>query len=239
MAFQKEAFTESFISETQEHLEQIDNKIIQLRASPKDKNLLQAILRDIHTVKGTARMLGYSTYSSYRVISDVSETPVETETKINGPRFGDEAGFGLSYRIADKYRFELDYTISNWKNSGFDTYPGLANENFSSGVAQSLKAGFELTPNRNDIRYYMRRVSYRAGMYWEKSNYLVNGRPVNDIGISVGATFPVFRWYNGLTVSLQAGQRGTATGGMIRERYFGFSFGANIFDIWFQKPHYE
>lgn len=184
-------------------------------------------------------MLGYSTYSEYRIISDSKETPVETETKINGPRFGSEAGFGLSYRIADKYRFELDYTFSNWKNSGFDTYPGLSNENFTSSVSHSVKVGVEVTPNRNDIRYYMRRVSYRAGMYWDQSYFLVNGRPVNDIGISIGATFPVFRWYNGLTVSLQAGQRGTTSGGMVRERYFGFSFGANIFDIWFQKPHYE
>lgn len=184
-------------------------------------------------------MRGYDNHSQYRIISGESETPAETEVKINGLRFGSQAGAGLAFRVADKYRFELDYTLSNWKNSGFETYPGFANENFSSSAAHSVKAGVEITPNRNDIRYYMRRVSYRGGIYWEKQNFLVNGHPVNDIGISVGATFPVFRWYNGLTVSLQAGQRGSTGGGMIRERYFGFSFGANIFDIWFQKPHYE
>ncbi|MBO4434958.1 MAG: hypothetical protein J5769_05865 [Bacteroidales bacterium] len=184
-------------------------------------------------------MNGYCTHSTARVISGTNETPQEEESTLSGPRFGSEAGFGVGYQIADKYRFELDYTLSDWRNAGFDAVPALANENFSAGMGYSIKAGMEYTPNRYDIRYYMRRVSYRAGMYFDKSYYAVNGKQINDIGITVGATFPVFRWYNGLTVALQAGQRGTAGAGMVRERYFGFSFGANIFDIWFQKPHYE
>lgn len=184
-------------------------------------------------------MNGYRTHSTSRIISGSAETPVEEEEKLSGLRFGSEAGVGLAYQIADKYRFEVDYTYSDWRNSGFDTMAGLSNEKFTSGIAHSFKAGVEYTPNRYDIRYYMKRVSYRAGVYFDQSYYMVNNLPVNDIGISIGATFPVFRWYNGLTVALQAGQRGTAGSGMVRERYFGFSFGANIFDIWFQKPHYE
>ena len=182
---------------------------------------------------------GYCTHSTSRVISGTDETPDEKETTLSGPRFGSEAGFGIGFQIADKYRFEVDYSLLDWSRSGFDAVPGLSNEYFSSGKGFSVKAGMEYTPNRYDIRYYMRRVSYRAGVYYDKSYYLVNNQPVNDIGITLGATFPVFRWYNGLTVALQAGQRGVAGSGMVRERYFGFSFGANIFDIWFQKPHYE
>ena len=184
-------------------------------------------------------MLGHVVHSTGRIISGSSETPVEEETSLSGPRFGSEAGFGAAYRIGDKYRFEVDYTLSDWRNTGMDNIPGLMNENFSSGLGHTVRAGIEYTPNRFDIRYYMRRVSYRAGVYFDQSYYRVNNLPVNDIGITIGATFPVFRWYNGLTVGLQAGQRGTAGNGMVRERYFGFSVGANIFDIWFQKPHYE
>lgn len=184
-------------------------------------------------------MLGHVVHSTGRIISGSSETPVEEETSLSGPRFGSEAGFGAAYRIGDKYRFEVDYTLSDWRNTGMDNIPGLMNENFSSGLGHSVRAGIEYTPNRFDIRYYMRRVSYRAGVYFDQSYYRANNLPVNDIGITIGATFPVFRWYNGLTVGLQAGQRGTAGNGMVRERYFGFSVGANIFDIWFQKPHYE
>ena len=187
----------------------------------------------------SAPLAGYRTDSFCRIINGGEETATETENKVSGLNIGSEIGAGVSFRMADKYRFELDYTYSDWNNSGFDAVEGLLNENFSSATGFSVKAGMEYTPNRNDIRYYMRRVSYRAGVYFEQSPYMVNNKAVNDIGISFGATLPVFRWYNGITVGVQAGQRGVAGGGMVRERYIGFSLGANIFDIWFQKPHYE
>lgn len=186
-----------------------------------------------------APLNGYRTDSFSRIINSGEETATETENELTGMNMGSEIGAGISFRMADKYRFEVDYTMNDWKNSGFSTVEGLLNENFSSSTGFAIKAGMEYTPNRNDIRYYLRRVSYRAGAYFEQSPFMVNGKAVNDIGISFGATLPVFRWYNGITVGVQAGQRGVAGGGMVRERYFGFSLGANIFDIWFQKPHYE
>ena len=91
-------------------------------------------------------MNGYCTHSTARVISGTNETPQEEESALSGPRFGSEAGFGIGYQIADKYRFELDYTLSDWRNAGFDTVPGLANENFSAGLGYSIKAGMEYTP---------------------------------------------------------------------------------------------
>ena len=99
--------------------------------------------------------------------------------------------------------------------------------------------GFELTPNRNDIRYYFNTVSYRAGAYYKKEYYLFNGNPVYSTGITLGATFPIYRWYNGLTIAVDLGQRGSLKDSMIRERYVNFSLGFNLFDIWFRKHHYE
>lgn len=59
------------------------------------------------------------------------------------------------------------------------------------------------------------------------------------MGITLGATLPVFRWYNGLSFGVEFGQRASLTGNLTRERYVNFSIGINIFDIWFQKPQYE
>ena len=59
------------------------------------------------------------------------------------------------------------------------------------------------------------------------------------MGVTLGVTLPIFRWYNGLTLGMELGQRGTIADNMIRERYINFSVGVNIFDIWFQKSHYD
>lgn len=61
MQFSKDSFTEGFIQETQDHLDSINNLIISLRKDPKDKESLNELLRDVHTIKGTSRILGYKT----------------------------------------------------------------------------------------------------------------------------------------------------------------------------------
>jgi hypothetical protein len=76
-------------------------------------------------------------------------------------------------------------------------------------------------------------------MYYKTEYYKVDGHAVGDFGLTLGATLPVFRWYNGLTVGMDIGQRGTVRNNLIRERYVNFTVGVNLFDIWFQKPRYE
>ena len=92
---------------------------------------------------------------------------------------------------------------------------------------------------QNDIRYYLRRCAYRAGVYFDKAYYKAGGHSVNTMGLTIGMTLPIFRLNNGLTLGLDLGQRGTTSDGLVRERYVTFSVGFNIHDIWFKKPQYE
>lgn len=59
MAFSKESFVSEFIEETSENLDTINSAIIMLKDNPEDKESLTVILRNLHTIKGTARMLSY------------------------------------------------------------------------------------------------------------------------------------------------------------------------------------
>lgn len=154
---------------------------------------------------------------------------------------GDEIGVGLSYRNADKLLVEVDYTRTDWSRSGFSAVRGFSNVGevaFASSVGQSVRAGFAYTPNRNDIRYFMRRCTYRGGVYFDQSYYTVAGQHVNAVGVTFGMTLPVFRWYNGITLGLDVGRRGLSAS-QVKETYFGFNIGINVFDIWFQKRPYE
>ena len=81
--------------------------------------------------------------------------------------------------------------------------------------------------------------SYRSGAYYDRDYYKLNGNTVNSYGVTLGITLPVFRWYNGVSLGVDLGQRGTKGNNMIRERYAMVASGCNIHDIWFQKPKYE
>ena len=58
------------------------------------------------------------------------------------------------------------------------------------------------------------------------------------MGVTLGMTLPVFRWYNGLSISVDLGRRGLDSS-QIGQNYIGFNLGLNMFDIWFQKPRYK
>ena len=67
----------------------------------------------------------------------------------------------------------------------------------------------------------------------------MNGQRVYARGVTLGATLPVFQWYNGITLGVDFGQRGSLQNNLVRETYVNFSIGINLFDIWFQQYRYE
>jgi hypothetical protein len=188
------------------------------------------------TYKFSTPINGYSIH--YETAELYSDRDPQT---IAGLRMGDEIGVGLSYKKGDDILVEFDYTRSDWSRSGFEGVAGFSNNGqvgFASSIGQSFRLGAEVTPNRNDIRYFFKRCTYRAGAYYESSYYTVDGAHVDAVGVTLGMTLPVFRWYNGLSIGLDFGRRGLQTS-QVKETYFGFNLGMNIFDIWFKKPRYE
>ena len=194
-------------------------------------------------------LTGYSTSYRYANQSSVSDTlnfRVDT-LKGSGVRFGDELGVGISVKGGDKWAAEFNYTRSDWTQSGMGSAAGFAvkgNMNFTPAVSQSFRAGFEIVPNRNDIRYYLKRCAYRAGVYYDQEYYKVNGNDIHTYGITLGVTLPVFRWYNGISIGVDFGQRAfnprtASESNVVREQYVSFNLGFNIHDIWFQKPRYN
>ena len=196
------------------------------------------------TYRMSTKMKGYSTNYKYANQSSVSDTlsySVDT-LAAGGVRFGDELGVGISIRGGEKWSAEFDYIRSDWRNSGMDSQKGFSSIGesvFSSTVSHSFRAGFEITPNRNDIRYYMRRCSYRAGVYYDKAYYKLDGNNVNSLGLTLGITLPIPRLHNGISLGVDLGQRASTKNNMIRERYAMFVIGFNIHDIWFRKNQYQ
>lgn len=187
---------------------------------------------------------GYATSFRYAAQSGVIDTlKHHVDTLGMGKiRFADELGIGLALKGGEQWMFEFNYLRSNWKKSGFENTQGFAavgSSAFTSTVSQSFRAGFEIVPNRNDVRYYLKRCAYRAGFYYDQSYYKLDGNNVNSMGITIGFTLPVFRLYNGLTFGVDFGQRGSTRNGMIRERYAKIMVGFNIHDIWFRKNQYQ
>ena len=209
----------------------------------------QKIAGDVSVVVGATyrmgtNMKGYSTnyrYANQSSVTDTLKYSVDTLAR-SGMRFGDEIGIGIAVKGGERWSAEFNYLRSDWSKSGFDNAPGfssIGDSKFTSTVSQSFRAGFEIVPNRNDIRYYLKRCSYRAGVYYDQAYYKLDGHNVNSMGITLGVTLPVFRYYNGISLGVDMGQRASTRNNMIRERYITFNIGFNIHDIWFRKVQYN
>ncbi len=197
------------------------------------------------TYRMNTNLKGSTTYYENKNTAEIVDTLVYNEM-VNGRdnrlKIAGEIGVGVSIRKGEDWSAEFNYLRSDWRNSGMDKYEGYGVEGssvFSASVSQSFRAGFEFVPNRNDIRYYLRRCAYRVGAYYEQSYYKLDGNTVNSMGLTFGVTLPVFRMYNGLTLGVDVGQRGSLKTNMVRERYVSFVIGFNIFDIWFQRIRYQ
>lgn len=196
------------------------------------------------TYKMSTNVKGYATNYRYANQANVVDTLKHNIDTLGdgGIKFGDEIGVGLSLKGGEKWSVEFNYLRSDWRNSGMDKATGfsvIGDSRFASTVSQSFRLGFEIVPNRNDIRYYMKRCAYRMGFYYDQSYYKMDGNNVNAMGMTLGLTLPVFRLHNGLTLGVDLGQRSNARNNMIRERYAMFVIGFSIHDIWFRKQQYH
>lgn len=196
------------------------------------------------TVGGTyqlpMKMRGLQTRYAYAITSAVTDTIMHERTRMTDYGVPAEIGAGITFHYADKMIIGFDYLRQDWTGSTFEGAPGI---DFQAVAAQSFRGGFEITPNRYDVRsgfgHFLRRMSYRIGAYHDLSYITLNGRQVKATGLTLGVGVPVNRYYNSINVGIDIGQRGTLNSNLVRERYFLFTVSFNLHDIWFLKPLYN
>ncbi|MCF0173467.1 MAG: hypothetical protein HUJ91_07065 [Bacteroidales bacterium] len=172
-----------------------------------------------------------STIATSGTVDTIASTPTTIKYRIPC-----EVGAGFTLRKNDRWMVGADYVWQNWSGSTFDPTPGI---DFSTCQTHSVKIGGELTPSKYDIRYYMRRVTYRAGAYYNQGYMAIGGTRIDSRGVTLGASFPVFTAGTSLALAIDLGQMGTLSNNMIRERYVKFTMGLNLYDVWFKKSLYN
>jgi opacity protein-like surface antigen len=145
-------------------------------------------------------------------------------------------GFGITISEGTKWMAGLDYTYRNWRNAEFGV---PASRNFTAVPEHIIRAGFEYTPNRYDIRYFLKRWSYRGGLFFENTYLQFDTHRIKNFGITAGVGIPIGNMNNALNMALELGQRGTTANNLVRERYWKVSVSLSLYDIWFIKQRFE
>jgi long-subunit fatty acid transport protein len=141
---------------------------------------------------------------------------------------------GISFAKADYWVIGTDFTYFDYRN--FKDFSGETQPYGTQGWKLSL--GSEFTPDPTQLGGYLKRMTYRAGVSYEKYPYLINSNVVNDFGVNLGLSLPVNR-ISSLDFAFKVGKRGDIQDNTIEENYFKIYFGMTFNDQWFIKRRFD
>lgn len=155
MAISKEKFLKLFLDEFRENLLAAENQIILLKNDQENADALSTLLRTLHTIKGSTRMLQFS---------DMEKVVHGTEAVFKGVRDGRYPVDGRLVRFFFLAADHLRYAAESVERGGKDTVPGQAaileaceklgaNEPFDlSGIAPAPAADRRESTDRTSVR---------------------------------------------------------------------------------------
>ncbi|OEK06984.1 hypothetical protein BFP71_04820 [Roseivirga misakiensis] len=146
-------------------------------------------------------------------------------------------GFGLSYEKFQKLTIGLDFLSQDW--ASYKDENGLAESGYGSAYRVAL--GGEFIPNYQAQKLFSV-TSYRFGVHYEQTPFLVNNETIDDIGISIGASLPLNAFWGQayLNFGTTFGRRGNVSNGLVRENYVKIHLGFSLQDAtWFTRQKFN
>ncbi|KAF2507827.1 hypothetical protein EYY60_17920 [Flavobacterium zhairuonense] len=175
--------------------------------------------------------------SNTRVISvstdpdPIIADPVEAKIKLGGKMtLGAGVGIPRKWLVGTTLAFQGSGQYENYYNSSDD----VRYEKYSK-----YALGGYYIPNYTSFTSYFSRVTYRAGLKYEKTGLVINNQEINDVGMTLGAGFPITGSFSNVNVGIEFGKRGTTSAGLIQENYLNFSASFSFNDKWFRQRKIE
>jgi len=166
-------------------------------------------------------------------ISQLEPILSQNDTKLPS-KFSAGTGFGQ----ARKWFAGVEYTWQEGNKLG-NRFTNLTTAEFKS--ASKISLGGYYIPGFASYTSYLSRITYRAGLRYEKTGLVISGEDINDMGVSLGVGLPLSGTIgsSNLNIGLEYGQRGTKNAGLVQENYFSVFIGLSLNDKWFVKRRYE
>lgn len=140
--------------------------------------------------------------------------------------------FGLGFGQNKKWLLGGEYSIQQFSSFSND-FLGLDNVEYTD--ASSFAFGGYFIPDYKALSGYFKRITYRAGLRYDVSGLVVNGKEINNFGITFGFGLPLGNSFSNLNLGFELGRRGTTDVNLIRESYFQVNASISLNDRWFVK----
>ena len=210
----------------------------QVKLNEKTELILGGIYMPKINLSAKRNYLARTYLGEINQIQLIRDTIVEISNETGNVVMPTGYGFGFSIERHNKWLIGADFKLQNWEEfESFNTNDSLKN-------SYTLAFGTQYTPDKFNAYSYFKRIDYRFGAKYIKSNLNIRDKDIDEIGMTFGFGFPVKR--SGLRRSIakinmgfEVGRRGTLENGLIQENYIKMFFGVTIYQTWFMKRRYN
>lgn len=185
-------------------------------------------IADINAVESRL-VRSYEGTEQFEVIKDTVLIIQDEDINVN---IGARYSAGIGYENKGKWILLADYNFIDKENVFIDN-------GVKSTDDHQFSVGFERFTKQSAFGSYFKQMGYRFGAHYYSSMVQIDGQDVSDFGMSFGLALPLRKSFSTLNLTVEAGERGSMTGELVRERYLNFYFGITINDKWFIKRKYD
>ncbi len=146
-------------------------------------------------------------------------------------RFGlaSSYGAGIAWDWNNQAHLEVDFTYQPWSKVKYSQI-----ENFNGSRLDDrwrIGVGGSYIPNPRGG--YLKRITYRAGGFYNRDYIMVGDNHVRDFGVSVGFGLPAASSRTLVNLGFEYHNRRATPQPMLKEQYFNITLGVNFDQVWF------
>ena len=144
----------------------------------------------------------------------------------------------ISAGVGEARKWLIGTTLAFQGNGKFENYYNTDEDVRYEKYAKYAIGGYYL-PNYTSFSNYFSRITYRAGLKYEKIGLVVNNESIKDVGLTIGAGFPITGTFSNVNFGIEYGKKGTVSSNLIQENYINFSLSFSFNDKWFVKSKFN
>jgi hypothetical protein len=166
------------------------------------------------------------------IVIDQNDIELAETTVILPSKFS----FGASIGESRKWMVGGEVVMSQ-NNDGGNRGSAFEDTSYKNGMRYSV-GGFFI-PKYMSFSDYWNRITYRAGLKFEETGLVINGKSIDDASMTLGLGLPLNGTFSNINLGFEYGKKGTRDAGLVEENYFNFTLGLSFNDRWFVKRKYD
>ena len=193
--------------------------------NPKNRLTLGMVYTPGKKLLGKARVVQYDVNAD----EPPAEEDIPTVNLKHNAKLAESWGGGISYLWDKRLFVEADFTYQPWSKVEGIYIPDFEPTKFADRYQIGLGAEFTPATRGN----YFKRMTYRAGGFYNRDYITANSNNVREFGISLGFGFPALASKTQINLGFEYRNRKATPDPLLRESYFCVRLGINFNELWF------